>query len=479
MISRDSAQRTEANRHDAAIPPETTALKLALTGLAGSSIEWYDFFLYATAAALVFPSVFFPATLPPPVALIASFSTFAVGFLARPIGALVFGHIGDRLGRKAALVGALIVMGAATSLIGLLPTYRAAGGFSPLVLVLLRLSQGLAVGGQWGGAMLLATENAPKARRGLYGSIAQAGVPVGVVLANLAFLAVNAAMSPEAFMSYGWRIPFLFSIAFVGVGIIIQLRVEDTSPFRRLQQASRMPVDKPPRGGIPPDRRAALTEPRSLPIFEAFRLHPTMMVLAAGAYISTNLSFYILITYVVSYGTSVAGLHLPRGTMLAAVLVANVVVIPILFLAGSLSDRYGRRRLFMAGVALMGIWSFILFPLIETRSFVWITTAVLMGSCFNSITYGPMAAMFAELFSTRVRCSAVSLAYQLGAIVGGGLAPIIATALYAKYHSNFGVSVYISSACVLSLWCASMLKETRGTDLDEQTASGTAAALAG
>ncbi len=427
----------------------------------------------------MFPSVFFPATLPPLVALIASFSTFAVGFLARPIGALVFGHIGDRLGRKAALVGALIVMGAATSLIGLLPTYRAAGGFSPLVLVLLRLSQGLAVGGQWGGAMLLATENAPKARRGLYGSIAQAGVPVGVVLANLAFLAANAAMSPEAFMSYGWRVPFLFSIAFVGVGIIIQLRMEDTSPFRRLQQASLVPVDKPPRGGMPPDRRAALTEPRSLPIFEAFRLHPKMMVLAAGAYISTNLSFYILITYVVSYGTSVAGLHLPRGTMLAAVLVANVVVIPILFLAGSLSDRYGRRRLFMAGVVLMGIWSFILFPLIETRSFVWITTAVLMGSCFNSITYGPMAAMFAELFSTPVRCSAVSLAYQLGAIVGGGLAPIIATALYAKYHSNFAVSVYVSSACVLSLWCASMLKETRGTDLDEQTASGTAAALAG
>jgi MFS family permease len=479
MISTDSAQRTEPNRHDTAIAPQSTALKLALTGLAGSSIEWYDFFLYATAAALVFPSVFFAATLPPLVALIASFSTFAVGFLARPIGALVFGHIGDRLGRKAALVGALIVMGAATSLIGMLPTYRAAGGFSPLVLVLLRLLQGLAVGGQWGGAMLLATENAPAAKRGLYGSIAQAGVPVGVVLANLAFLAVNAAMSPEAFMRYGWRIPFLFSIAFVGVGIMIQLRMEDTLPFRRLQQASRMLDEKQSRDTTPPDKRAALPKTRYPSILEAFRLHPRMLLLAAGAYVSTNLSFYILITYVVSYGSSVAGLHLPRGTLLAAVLVANVMVIPILFLAGSLSDRYGRRRLFMAGVALMGIWSFILFPLIETRSFVWITTAVLIGSCCNSITYGPMAAMFAELFSTRVRCSAVSLAYQLGAIVGGGLAPIIATALYAKFHSNFGVSVYVSSACVLSLWCASMLRETRGTELDERTASGTATALAG
>ena len=451
MTSTDSEERTEANRHGIAMRLETSALKLALTGLAGSSIEWYDFFLYATAAALVFPTVFFSSTLPPLVALIASFSTFAVGFLARPIGALVFGHIGDRLGRKAALVGALIVMGTATSLIGLLPTYRAAGGFSPLVLVLLRLAQGLAVGGQWGGAMLLATENAPSARRGLYGSIAQAGVPVGVVLANLAFLAVNAAMSPEAFMSYGWRIPFLFSIVFVGVGIIIQMRMEDTSPFRRLQMALRM-----------------RDEPGSLPLFEAFRLHPRKLMLAAGAYVSTNLSFYILLTYMVSYGASVAGLHLPHSTMLAAVLIANVLVIPILFIAGSLSDRYGRRRLFMAGVVLTGIWCFAVFPIIETRSFAWITTALLIGACFNSLTYGPMAAMFAELFSTRVRCSAVSLAYQLGAIVGGGLAPIIATALYAKYHSNFAVSVYVAGACVLSLWCASLLKETRGTELQTE-----------
>src|ERR1700731_2843614 len=397
MIDRESTQPTEANRHAASIAPQTTALKLALTGLAGSSIEWYDFFLYATAAALVFPSVFFPATLPPLVALIASFSTFAVGFLARPIGALVFGHIGDRLGRKPALVGALIVMGMATSLIGLLPTYRAAGGFSPLVLVLLRLTQGLAVGGQWGGSMLLATENAPKAKRGLYGSIAQAGVPVGVVLANLAFLGANGAMSPEAFMSYGWRIPFLLSIAFVGVGILIQLRMEDTSPFRRLQQ-SRL-SDPPLRDPTPADPRPAALPARSSPVFDAFRLHPRMMLLAAGAYVSTNLSFYILITYIVSYGTSVAGLHLPRSTMLAAVLIANAAVIPILFLAGSLSDRYGRRRLFMSGVALMGIWSFILFPLVDTRAFVWITAAMLVGSCFNALTYGPMAAMFAELFS--------------------------------------------------------------------------------
>jgi len=220
------------------MPRESNALRLALAGLAGSSIEWYDFFLYATAAALVFPTTFFPATLPPFAALIASFATFAVGFVARPIGAVVFGHVGDRLGRKSALVGALIMMGLATALIGLLPTYRTAGVYSPLALVLLRLAQGLAVGGQWGGAVLLATESAPKSRRGLYGSIAQAGVPVGVVLSNLALLAVSGATSPRAFMAYGWRIPFLFSIVFVGVGIFIQIRIEDTEAFRKLRESS-------------------------------------------------------------------------------------------------------------------------------------------------------------------------------------------------------------------------------------------------
>src|ERR1700680_4049365 len=198
------------------------SLKPALTGLAGASIEWYDFFIYATAAALVFPSVFFAGQLPPFVALIAFYSTFALRFVARPVGALLFGHLGDKLGRKTALAGALVLMGVATTLVGLLPTYATAGALAPLALVALRLMQGLAVGGQWGGAILLATENAPKSRRGLYGSIAQAGVPVGVVLANLAFLAANGAMSSEAFMAYGWRIPFLFSIVFVGVGIVIQ-----------------------------------------------------------------------------------------------------------------------------------------------------------------------------------------------------------------------------------------------------------------
>jgi len=220
------------------------SLKPALTGLLGASVEWYDFFIYATAAALVFPSVFFAAQLPPLVALIASYSTFAVGFVARPVGALLFGHMGDKLGRKTALAAALVLMGTATTLVGLLPSYATAGTLAPLALVALRLMQGLAVGGQWGGAILLATENAPKSRRGLYGSIAQAGVPVGVVLANLAFLAANAATSPQAFMSYGWRIPFLLSVLLVAFGLHIYFRVDDTPAFRQLRQSAPSPAER-------------------------------------------------------------------------------------------------------------------------------------------------------------------------------------------------------------------------------------------
>jgi len=425
------------------------SLKPALTGLAGASIEWYDFFIYATAAALVFPNVFFAAQLPPFVALLASYSTFAVGFVARPVGALLFGHLGDKLGRKAALAAALVLMGTATTLVGLLPSYATAGALAPLALVALRLMQGLAVGGQWGGAILLATENAPKSRRGLYGSIAQAGVPVGVVLANLAFLAANGATSAESFMSYGWRIPFLLSVLLIGLGLYIHFRVDDTPAFRQLRQSA------VPSGPT-----------RVSPIIEALRRHPRLILLAAGAYISTNLSFYVFITYVVSYGTSPAGLHLPRGTMLSAVLIANAVSMPVLFLAGRLSDRYGRRRIFMTGVSLAALWAFALFPLVETRSWPWITLAILVGLSLNSVCYGPMAAMFTELFSTGIRCSGISLSYQLGAIVGGGLAPIIATALFARYHSNLWVSFYMAAACGISLLCANKLTDAPDTDLD-------------
>jgi MFS family permease len=381
--------------------------------------------------------------------------------VARPVGAVLFGHMGDRLGRKTAFALALGLMGLATTLIAFVPSYQRVGAFAPLALVILRLTQGLALGGQWGGATLMATENAPITRRGFYGGISQAGVPVGVVLANLSLLIANASMTPATFMAYGWRIPFVLSIVLVGLGLYIHFRLEDTVAFRRAQQTrlltqKQQPADAP-------------GSPRSSPVLEALRCHPRSILTAAGTYLSSTLCFYILIAYVVAYGTSAQGLALPRSTLLIAVLIAHVIRIPCDILSGSWSDRFGRRRIFMAGLLLMTAWAFVLFPLIETRSALWITAATCIGSLSISLAYGPMAAMFAELFSTRVRYSAASLAYQLGAISGGGLAPIIATALYQRYHSNLLISFYIASACVLSLVCASMLKETHRTDLNEQT----------
>lgn len=439
-VAADPLQREQARAEDKA------ALKLSLMGLAGASIEWYDFFIYGTAAALVFPTVFFPADMPPLVALIASFSTFAVGFIARPFGAVFFGHMGDRVGRKKTLVTALILMGVASTLIACLPSYHSAGVFAPLALVLLRVAQGFAVGGQWGGAILIAIESAPKARRGLYGSIVQASVPAGVLLANLAFIVVSGATTPEAFMAYGWRIPFLLSIVLVGLGLFLNARIEETLAFRQLQ----IPV-RPAPG-------------RSSPVLEALRRYPGKILLAAGAFVSTNAIFYINTFYVVAYGTSATGLQLPRSTMLGAILIGTVSA-PLSLLAGAFSDRYGRRRIFMTGAALMGVWAFIFFPLLETRSFLWITVAISANGAFSALTYGPLAAMYAELFDTRVRYSAVSLAYGLGAIVGGGLAPIIATGLYARFHSTTWIAVYMAATCVLSLACVSRLRETARVDL--------------
>jgi metabolite-proton symporter len=426
--------------------------KVALTSLAGTSIEWYDFFLYGTAAAIIFPKAFFPAGMPYMIALIASFSTFAVGFLARPLGGIVFGHFGDRVGRKQTLVIALMIMGASTTLIGLLPTYETIGYLAPLVLVFLRFVQGLAIGGQWGGAMLLVTESAPADKRGWYGAYAQAGAPIGVILANLAFLGVSGSMSEADFMDWGWRLPFLASILLIGVSLYVQLNLEDTDAFKKLA-ASKV------------NDSASDKMVKRSPIIEVFSRHPGRIFLAAGAFLSIQVTFYILIAFIMAYGVNSPTVMLSRDTMLMAVLIAALIMIPGQFWAAGLSDRIGRKKVYLWGAILSGLWAFALFPLVDTGNVFVVIGAISLGLVFVGMQYGPQAAFFTELFSTEVRYSGASLGYQIGAILGGALAPTIAVMLWKNY-GIFYVSVYMALAAVATIVCVSLLTETSGNELD-------------
>ena len=434
---------------------EANMRKVALTALAGTSIEWYDFFLYGTAAALVFPSAFFPDSTPT-MGLILSFGTFAFGFIARPLGGILFGHFGDRVGRKRTLVIALMMMGIASTLIGLLPTFATIGIAAPILLSLLRFVQGLAIGGQWGGAMLLVTESAPADKRGYYGAYAQAGAPAGVILANIAFMVISYSISEDAFMQWGWRIPFISSVLLIGISMYVQLRMEETDAFKELQELQKKKEAEQPEMAVV----------RRSPVLEAIAKYPKRIALAAGAFLSIQVSFYILIGFVLAYGTDADGAGMSRNEMLFAVLLASVLQIPAQFLAAAYSDRHGRRGIFMLGAILTGVWAFALFPLIDTGSFWLIELGLSGGLMFLGMMYGPQAAFFTELFSTEVRYSGASLGYQVGAILGGAFAPTIATILWVEY-SIFWVSVYMAFASTLSLISVMMLTETYKTSLDD------------
>ena len=424
--------------------------KVALTALAGTSIEWYDFFLYGAAAALVFPTAFF-GEVPESTALILSLLTFAAGFIARPIGGIIFGHFGDKVGRKKTLVAALMLMGIASTLIGLLPTYAMIGVSAPILLTTLRFAQGLAIGGQWGGAMLLVTESAPSNKRGYYGAYAQAGAPIGVILANLAFISTSALLSDDAFMSWGWRIPFLASAILIGISMYIQLTMEDTKAFKELQnlrasqdQVSNKVVQKSP-------------------VLEALIKYPKRIALAAGAFLSIQVTFYILVAFLLAYGVKSA--DMTRNDMLSAVLIGSAVMVPVQFMFSSYSDRNGRKGIFMTGAILTAIWAFVIFPLVDTGNFWLIVVAVSIGLSFLSMMYGPQAAFFTELFSTEVRYSGATLGYQLGAIAGGAFAPTIAAKLWTDFDIVW-VSVYIAFASILTLLSVMALTETYDKDLN-------------
>ena len=429
--------------------PDARSMRtVAMTALGGTSIEWYDFFIYGTAAALVFPVLFFSDDMPRYVSLLASFSTFAVGFLARPVGGVVFGHFGDRVGRKAALVTALMMMGVATTLIGLLPTYAQIGPLAPVLLIFLRFVQGLAVGGQWGGAMLLVTENAPSNQRGFYGAFAQRGAPAGLVLANLAFLAVSGSLSDEAFMEWGWRVPFISSVLLIGLSLYAA-EIEDTEAFKELAEASQ-PTEAKPRS----------------PVLKALTTYPKEIALAAGSFLGVQVTFYICVAFIISYGTDPEGLNIARSDMLTAVLISTMFAIPANFFFGAWSDRYGRRGIYKLGAILTGVWAFVMFAMIDTGNWYLITAGLSISHIFISMMYGPQAALLSELFSTEVRYSGASLGYQLGAILGG-FAPIIATTLLLIFGSSMWVAAYIALANVLTWFAIHALKETDNRDLDK------------
>jgi MFS family permease len=409
----------------AASSAPTGSRKAAITAAAAAAVEWYDFFIYGTAAALVFPHLFFPASMSPFVAQIASFSTFAVGFVARPLGGVLFGHFGDIHGRKRALMVAITLMGIATTAIGLLPSYERIGVWAPLLLIGLRFAQGLAVGGQWGGAALLAIESAPAPRRGYYGSFVQVGVPIGVVLANAVFLVISAVTDDTTFLAWGWRVAFILSVVLIFIGVAINTSVEE-------------------------DMAPAVERPRGSPIIRAVRLHWREILLAGGAFVANNTCFYVAITYAVGYATNTVGLS--RDVPLFAVMFTSVLMGPVLLACGALSDRYGRRGIFLLGAALSGLWAFAVFPLIDTGSVIAVVMAIGVELLLLSLMYGPQAALFAELFPKSIRYSGASLGYQFGAIVGGGFAPIIATALFAEYRSTLPISIYLAIMCLISFF---------------------------
>ena len=428
--------------------------RVAYTALAGTSIEWYDFFLYGAAAALIFPTVFF-GEVSPSTALILSFLTFAAGFIARPIGGIIFGHFGDRIGRKKTLVTALILMGVSSTLIGLMPTYAMIGVTAPILLTLLRFAQGIAIGGQWGGAMLLVTESAPSNERGYYGAFAQAGAPVGVILANLAFIITSASVSDESFLAWGWRIPFLASALLIAISMYIQLNLEDTKAFKELQAYKE---------GLQKDINTAEVLVEKSPIIEAIRKYPKRIILAAGAFLSVQVTFYILIAFMLVYGVS--NTNLSRDDILAAILIASAIQVPVQFAFASYSDKHGRKGIFMLGAILTALWAFAIFPLIDTGNFWYTVLAISGGLIFLAMMYGPQAAFFTELFTTEVRYSGATLGYQFGAIAGGAFAPTIATYLWTEYDV-FWVSVYIAFASLLTLLSVMALTETYQTDLNK------------
>jgi MHS family shikimate/dehydroshikimate transporter-like MFS transporter len=423
-----------------------SVFRVVAASFIGTTIEWYDFFLYGTAAALVFNRLFFP-TLDPLAGTMASFATYAVGFFARPVGSIVFGHFGDRIGRKSMLVTTLTLMGLATFLIGVLPTYDQVGVAAPVMLVILRFVQGFGVGGEWGGAVLMVVEHGHQGRRGLYASWVQAGVPAGSLLANSVFNLFSL-LPNETFLSWGWRIPFLLGIGLLAVGLFIRLQVYESPMFVKVR-----------------DQKQQAT----VPFFKVLTHYPRSVLLAIGARMAENSGFYIFTVFVLTYTT--VNLGLPRTTMLNCLNVGSVLEFIAIPLFGLLSDAIGRRPVYLGGALALAAFAFPFFWMIDTASTTWIGLAIAIALIAQSAMYAPQAAFFSELFGTDVRYTGASIGYQLASPLAGGLAPLICVSLLQWANGRTrGIAVYLitlSAITFVSVWLAAETHRTRLGDPDE------------
>lgn len=427
--------------------------RVAIASLIGTTIEFYDFYIYGIAAALVFSKIFFPS-LDPVVGTIAAFATFAVGFVSRPLGAVVFGHFGDRIGRKAMLVASLVTMGIATVAIGLLPTYESIGIAAPVLLCLLRFMQGIGLGGEWGGAALVATEFAPKGRRGLFGALPQLGSAPGFLLSNGIFLGLSLFLSDEQFMSWGWRIPFLLSTVLIVFGLYIRLSIAETPVFQRV-------LDKEVQS--------------SAPIVSVLKTNSLQVVLGGMSTAITYVLFFTTGTFGLSYGVKTLGLE--RSHMLSLTMVAVIAMAASTLVCGMLGDRYGRPRVIIISALVAIVWSFFFFPMLDTGNSWLIALAMSITLAVMGGVYGPMGAFLPELFKPSLRYTGAALAYSLGGIFGGALAPIIATELAATYGSH-SIGYYLAAMAVLSIVCVMILSQRMPKDFGEVADSATGSSAA-
>ena len=419
--------------------------KVVAASMVGTVVEWYEFFLYATAASLVFGKYFFPATGSELDGILAAFVTYAVGFIARPLGGIVFGQIGDRLGRKHTLQVTIVMVGAATFLMGCLPGFNTIGYWAPAILVSLRFIQGLALGGEWGGAVLLVAEQSPNKSRGFWSSWPQAAVPVGNLLATLVLLTMSWILSEEAFLSWGWRVAFWLSAFIVVIGYYIRTHVSEAPIF--LENQAKRDAEKATNFGV----------------LEVLTRYPRGVLVAMGLRFAENIMYYTIVSFSIVYLSVVH--KYPTSELLLALLLAHIVHFLVIPQVGRLSDRLGRKPVYFAGAVLSATWAFFAFPMFDTENPAIIVAAIAIGLCFHALMYAGQPAIMSEMFPTRMRYSGVSLGYQVTSIVAGSLAPIIAIALLKAYGSWIPVALYLVFACLVTLVAVFALKETKGISL--------------